>query len=160
MLAHVNLYTYSSLKCIKAAETLNAAAGYVLEFPTGKGDVTRTQTFLLCNVHKENPKMTGTEANLFVIEKALSRINAHTELDIYTEWASIYGAIANGWLKSWEQNGWTNSDGRKIASLQSWQRVATLLRPHLVTVYLQTEHKYRSWLQREVETERRYVEIE
>lgn len=155
-MTHINLYTYSSLKCIKAAYPAHAAAGFILEFPTEKGDVTLTQTHLLEKLHNIVPEMTGNYSELFIFGTALSRIKGTVELDFYTE--SVYLANAlGGWLDQWKENDWKASTGKDIAYQADWKTVAALMEPHTVTVHLKEPHKYRSWLKHEVESERRFV---
>lgn len=90
---HVNLYTYSSVKSPKAAETLNKAVGYILEFQTKKGPVTRTETILLGNLHKG---ITKNQSNILVVGMALSRMNIKVELDLYTDCAYLFSVLQNG----------------------------------------------------------------
>lgn len=152
---HVNIYTYSSLKSPKAAETLNAAAGYILEFMTKKGPCTRTQTYLLCNIANE---MTANQSNLVVLEKALSRMNIKCELDIWTDSQYIASAFEQGWAKAWILNGWKTANNQEIAHKKEWQQLIKQIQGNVVRFHVKEDHEYRSWLMNEVEHERAFVE--
>ncbi len=151
----VSVYTYSSLKCIKAAETLNAAGGFILEFKGEKGTCTRTQTILLCNIANE---MTANQANLIILERALSRMNIKCELDIYIESQYIASAFEQGWVLSWIKNGWKNANGEEIAHKKEWQKLIMQIQGNVVRFHVKEEHEYRKWLINEVENKREFVE--
>lgn len=152
---HVNIYTYSSLKLPKTAETLNAAVGYILEFKTPKGTCTRTQTFLLCNIANE---MTANQSNLIVLEKALTRMNIKCELDIWTDSQYIASAFEQEWIKSWITNGWKGANGQEIAHKKEWQKLIMQIQGNIVRFHVKEDHEYRSWLIDEVENKREFVE--
>lgn len=150
----VSIYTYSSLKCIKAAETANAAVGYILEFKGEKGTYTRTKTILLCNIANE---MTANQANLVVLEKALSRMNVKCELDIYLENQYIANAFEQEWVKNWITNGWKNKEDREIAHKKEWQRLIKGIQGNIVRFHVKENHPYKNWLINEVEKNREFI---
>lgn len=151
---NVSIYIYSSLKCIKAAETANAAVGYILEFKGEKRTYTRTKTILLCNIANE---MTANQANLVVLEKALSRMNVKCELDIYLENQYIANAFEQGWVKNWIVNEWKNSNAQEIAHKKEWQKLLKNIQGNIVRFHVKEDHAYKKWLINEVEKNREFV---
>jgi ribonuclease HI len=154
MRPHVNIYLYSSAKSLKAAERLNEAVGYVLEFQTRKGPATRTQTFPLYRLHK---KMTKNAADLYCLEMALSRINTSVEANIYIDNSYIANAMKKGWPQEWKRNGWKNSSGRDVTDAESWERILSMTSRMIISWHVDENHAYRNWLKEEVERNRRYV---
>lgn len=151
----VNIYTYSSLKCIKPAETLNAAAGYILELKLEKEPKTETRTILLCNFAKE---MTANQANLVVLGEALARINIKCELDIYTESQYLASAFEQGWIFKWIENGWKTASGREVTHKEEWRRLISRIKGNAVRFHVKEQNEYRKWLVKEVENKREFVE--
>lgn len=144
---HVNIYTYSSAKSLKAAEVLNEAVGYVLEFQAKKGVVTRTKTISLGDMHK---KMTRNQTEIYVLGMALSRLNTKCELDIYTESQHVANAIEKGWVRNWEMNGWVNAAGKEVANIQEWKELLAFSNEHVIHFHVGEPHPYRRWLENEV----------
>jgi ribonuclease HI len=154
MRPHVNIYLYSSAKSLKAAEMLNEAVGYVLEFQAKKGLVTRTQTFPLCRLHK---KMTRNGADLYCLEMALSRINTSITANIYIDNSYIANAMRKGWPAEWKANGWKNSSGRDVTDAENWEHILGMTSRMAIDWHVGEIHPYSNWLREEVEHNRCYV---
>jgi ribonuclease HI len=149
----LNVYVWSSVKSLKPACLLNKAVGYVLEYRTAKGDATLNNTLLF----GEDEKMTANGAELYVLKKALSRINIKCELNIYTESAYVAGAVKNGWTDQWKANGWKTKAGKDVANRKQWEELLPLLEGNTVIWHVKEPYPYRNWLKDEVEKNRRFV---
>lgn len=87
---------------------------------------------------------------LDALADALARLRLPCVLEIYTGCRQVKNAVDNGWLDAWERNGWKTAKGEDIRHRQQWERVAELLRPHLVTIRAEP-HSYSSWMETQLE---------
>ncbi len=150
----VNVYLWSSLKSVKAAKTLNAAVGYLLEIQTKKGPATLNKTVLLSGVAEE---MTANGAELYALKSALSRINIKCDVEIYTENRYIASAVENGWVQQWSIGGWVTKSGAAVANKEYWTEIWAKLDGVNVTWHVKEPHTYKKWLKEEVEENRVFV---
>jgi ribonuclease HI len=153
----LNVYTWSSLKSPKAAETLNEAVGFLLEYKTEKGAVTLNKTILLCNLTEKSEKMTANEAEMVALKMALSRINTYCELNIYTESMYVANAVQSGWADRWKKDGWKTKAGKDVANRKLWEELFPMLEKYTVRWHVKEPYSYKNWLRDEVEKNRQFV---
>ena len=117
---------------------------YVLEWICSSGQpVTRDAI----GAHEDKKE---TALVLDALADALARLRLPCVLEIYTGCRQVKNAVDNGWLDAWEHNGWQTAKGEDIRHRQQWERVAELLRPHLVTIRAEP-HSYSSWMETQLE---------
>lgn len=51
-------------------------------------------------------------------------------VDVYTSSEYIIEPFKQGWIRSWEQHGWTNAKGKKVRNAEQWQQVRIVMAPH------------------------------
>ncbi len=136
----VNLYAYSSIKGIKASD---GAVGYVLEYETEKGPYTKDCKHTVYG-------LTRQQADLEVLNEALSKIREQCEVLIFIKSKSILGAWKNGWLDQWMENDGKKANGEEIANREDWQQFYTYTCKHSVEI-TDEHHSYENWLTEEVE---------
>ena len=108
---------------------------YVLEWICSSGQpVTRDAV----GAHEDKKE---TALVLDALADALARLRQPCELEIYTGCRQIKKAV---------DNGWQTAKGEDIRHRQQWERVAELLRPHLVTIRAEP-HSYSSWMETQLE---------
>lgn len=73
----VNIYTYSTAKSPKSARTQCEAVAYVLESPE-RPDMAVARMKLIRG-------MSANQSEIYVLERALTRINTLCEVHVYTE---------------------------------------------------------------------------
>lgn len=138
----VNIYFATTAKAPK-----NRVVGYayVLECITGKGPATMTKGGILENI-------SAHEADISILNDALTRVKEGTGVNIYTESDYIAKAIKE-WIPEWQQNSWRNARGEEVSL--KWQETANLLRLRpLLSIQTKQIHEYRSWLNTEAKKAR------
>lgn len=138
----VNVYTYST---IKSPKILNGTVGYVLEFPTPKGNPTRSAW--------KRVKMTKNQSHLHVLKMALNRINTKCELHLYIESEYVAAGFEQGWIEEWKKNGWKNKKNQKIKNIEEWQELDALVQQydHELVFHVKEPHSYSQWLKDNLE---------
>ena len=142
----VNIYTYTTEKSPKATKC--EAVGYVIEMKTAKGDATAGDLLTVKD-------MTRYRSELYVLKKALSRINTMCELHIYTE-SEYVAAGFEKWLEEWKANNWKNKRGEAVKNSKEWQKLDTLVQKygHEIVFYVKEDHSYKKWLIGNLEKEK------
>ncbi|SEU24164.1 RNase H [Lacrimispora sphenoides] len=77
-------------------------------------------------------KATANSNALQAAIDAVKILNGICLLDIHTDNDYLIGAIHNGWLASWQKNGWKNAKGTNVKNLEQWQVLSGLLARHSV----------------------------
>ena len=136
----VNIYMYQT---VRGPRRQQAYGIYVLEAETAKGPYTKT-----INLQVEGSE---NEANLKVLEDALSRLTMATDLSIYTESAWLSTALTE-WLPKWRETEYLSAKNEKVAFSDIWEKVGNMLENQNLSVFCQNEHSYREWLKNNVKT--------
>ena len=142
----VNIYTYSTAKSPKASKC--EAVGYVIEMKTAKGDATAGDLLTVKD-------MTKYQAELYVLKKALSRINTMCELHIYTE-SEYIAAGFEKWLADWKQNNWKTKRDETVKNGKEWKELDALVQQygHQLVFHVKEDHSYRKWFKENLEKEK------
>lgn len=144
----VNIYTYSTAKSPKAAKSQCEAVAFIIEYedcPTKA----RSQMKII-------REMSWYQSELYVLERALSRINAMYEVHVYTECSYVAAGFEQGWIKQWQENNWKTSSNEAVKNKAEWQALIALVqdRGFLLMFHVKEEHSYRKWLKANMEKEK------
>ena len=141
----VNIYTYSTAKSPKALKSQCEAVGFVIEYP-GKEDRAYPQMKII-------KEMSWYQSELYVLERALSRINTMCEVHCYIECEYVAAGFEQGWLDQWMKNGWKTASGKDVSNKEEWQALITLVQEndHYLAFHVKEEHPYRNWLKNNME---------
>lgn len=136
----MNVYTYSTAKSPKAAESQCEAVGYVIEFPTARGDASAGELLTVRG-------MTCYQSELYILEKALRRMNTMCELHIYTECGYVAAGFGK-WLA-----GWQTKRKEPVRNAGEWKALDALVQQygHVLVFHVKEEHSYRNWFRDNLE---------
>ena len=148
IMKHVNIYTYSTARSPKAAQSQCEAVGFILEYPTKTDPVTLEKTEVIHG-------MSRYQSELYVLKSALSRINTMCELDIYTE-SEYVAAGFEKWLAMWKESSWQTKAGKEVSNRKEWEELEAMVQQygHNLTFHTKEHHSYREWLKNNVEKEK------
>lgn len=79
----------------------------------------------------ENPT-TNNRMELTAPISALSALKEPCEVELYSDSAYLVNAFNNGWLNSWQLNGWRTSDKKEVKNADLWQKLLELCKIHKV----------------------------
>lgn len=79
----------------------------------------------------ENPT-TNNRMELTAPISALSALKEPCEVELYSDSAYLVNAFNNGWLNSWQINGWRTSDKKEVKNADLWQKLLELCKIHKV----------------------------
>lgn len=144
----VNIYTYSTAKSPKAAKSQCEAVGFVIEY--------QDNTAAAVSQMKIIKEMSPYQSELYVLERALSRINAMCEVYVYTECPFVAAGFEQGWLEQWIANDWKTSANEEVKNKAEWQALIALVQEnnHSVHFHVKEDHSYRKWLKTNMEKEK------
>ncbi len=78
-------------------------------------------------------KLSGGEINttnnrmeLMAVIKALQSLKKSADIEIYTDSAYVVNAFENGWIYSWNKNGWINASGEMVKNDDLWKELLSL----------------------------------
>lgn len=144
----VNIYTYSTAKSPKAAKSQCEAVGFVIEYQDNPGAAVSQMKII--------KGMSSYQSELYVLERALSRINTMYEVHVYTECPYVAAGFEQGWLESWKRNGWKTATKKEISNLEEWKSLDAVVQQygHELTFHVKEDHSYRKWLKRNMEKEK------
>lgn len=142
----LNVYTYSTARSPKATKC--EAVGYVVAYETAKGDATVSDILIVKD-------MTRYQSELYVLKKALSRINTMCELHLYTECEYIAAGFEK-WLAEWKINDWQTKRGEAVKNSKEWKEVDALIQKHehVLVIHVKEKHSYKKWLIENLEKEK------
>lgn len=144
----VNIYTYSTAKSPKAAKSQCEAVGFVIEYQD-KQDKAFSQMKIIQG-------MSAYQSELYVLERALSRINTMYEVHVYTECEFVAAGFEQGWLDQWMQNDWKTASKKEVSNKKEWQALIALVQQydHYLVFHVKENYPYREWLKRNMEKEK------
>lgn len=79
----------------------------------------------------ENPT-TNNRMELTAPISALSALKEPCEVELYSDSAYLVNAFNNGWLNSWQTNGWRTADKKEVKNADLWQKLLGLCKIHKV----------------------------
>ena len=98
---------------------------------------------------------TKYQAELYVLKKALTRINTKCELHLYIECDYIAAGFGK-WLTEWKENGWQTKRGEAVKNSKEWQELDALVQQygHTLVFHVKEKHSYRNWFIDNLEKEK------
>jgi Ribonuclease HI len=93
---------------------------------------------LVCGDHRKElaQGFTGTTNNrmeMRAVIAALESLKQPSEIEIYTDSQYVKKAFTDGWLKSWQKNGWKTAAKQPVKNQDLWKRMVKLIEGHAVT---------------------------
>lgn len=76
---------------------------------------------------------TNNRMELMAVIKGLEALKYPCAVEIYSDSAYTVNAFVNGWISSWEKNGWKKADGKAVLNTDLWQSLLKLSKTHEVT---------------------------
>jgi ribonuclease HI len=76
---------------------------------------------------------TNNRMELFAVISGLRCLKEKCKVKIYSDSAYTVNGFNNGWVYSWEKNGWKKADGKQVLNVDLWQELMGLVREHEVT---------------------------
>lgn len=145
----VNIYTYSTAKSPKAAESQCEAVGFVVEYQDDAGHADPKMKII--------KEMTRYQSELYVLERALSRIETMCEVHVYTECTYVAAGFQKDWLERWKANGWKTAKKREVRNMEAWKALDAVVREKCaqITFHTKEDHPYREWLRKNMEKEKK-----
>lgn len=139
-LKDVNLYIETS---IRGPRRRPGAYAYVLEYKAAAGVATYTAS-------KALESTTEHQSLGFAIRAAAGHLK-RCNLTIHTS-SSYIKSVFDTWLDNWIQNDFRNAKGAPVADAEVWKEIAEKLNGNPVQAVVTTEHTYRDWMLREVDS--------
>lgn len=81
----------------------------------------------LCGSDKDT---TNNRMELTAVIKALEALKEPCEAEIATDSKYVCDAVNNGWVYSWQKNGWRKADKKPALNVDLWQRLLELMKVH------------------------------
>lgn len=60
----------------------------------------------------------------------LSALKKRCEVRLFSDSAYLVNAVENGWLESWQRNGWRTADGKPVKNKDLWLDIVRLTGEH------------------------------
>ena len=76
---------------------------------------------------------TNNRMELLAVINALKLLKEACDVDLYSDSAYVVNAFVNGWVDSWQQNGWRGSDKKEVKNIELWKELVGLCDIHKVT---------------------------
>lgn len=83
----------------------------------------------LCGGEKET---TNNRMELTAVIKALSALKEPCRVRLTTDSKYVCDAILQGWVYSWQKNGWRKADKKPALNVDLWEELLPLLKTHKV----------------------------
>lgn len=78
---------------------------------------------------------TNNRMELTAIIEGLKCLKESCEVDIYSDSAYAVNAFNNGWIYSWQMNGFVKSDNKPVLNVDLWQELLALTKLHKVKFF-------------------------
>ncbi len=78
---------------------------------------------------------TNNRMEISAVIYGLECLKEPCEVEVYSDSAYTVNAFLNGWIYSWEANGWKKSDNKAVLNTDLWTRLLELTRVHKVTFH-------------------------
>ena len=142
----VNIYTYSTARSPKAVKSQCEAVAFIIEYEDCPDGADPKMKII--------KGMSWYQSELYVLERALSRINAMCEVHIYTECPYVAAGFEQGWIKQWIENDWKTSANEEVKNKAEWQALLEHVQQCKLVFHVKEEHSYRKWLKANMEKEK------
>lgn len=76
---------------------------------------------------------TNNRMELMAMIEGLKVLKEQCQVDLYSDSSYCINAFNNGWLESWQKNGWRTSDKKEVKNIELWQELIKLAAYHKVT---------------------------
>ena len=81
------------------------------------------------------PETTNNRMELLAVIEGLRRLKYPCEVAVYSDSAYTVNAFVQGWVSSWEQNGWKKADKKPVLNDDLWRELLSLTHIHSVTLH-------------------------
>ena len=148
-MATVNIYTYSTAKSPKAAKSQCEAVAFIIEYQD-KPESAKPQMKIIQG-------MSSYQSELYVLERALSRLNTMYEVHVYTECNYVAAGFEQGWIEKWKVNGWKTATDGPVKNETEWRALEEAVQQygHELVFHVKEDHSYRNWLRDNIEKEKK-----
>jgi len=92
------------------------------------GEVTAKKT-----LQGTEPNSTNNKMELVSVIKGLESLKRQCYVYVYSDSQYVVNAFNNGWINKWQNNGWTNSQGKAVKNQDLWDQLIGLVDQHNVT---------------------------
>ena len=76
---------------------------------------------------------TNNRMELSAVIKGLKALKEPCAVNLYSDSQYVVGAVNNGWLVSWQSNGWKTSSKQSVKNVDLWEELLALTEKHKVT---------------------------
>lgn len=94
-----------------------------LAFVDGKGEMHEREIV-------KDRKATKNSNYIQALIDAVGVLERPCILDIYASSEYVVETFKQGWIASWEKNGWKNAKGKEVRNAEQWQQAREALAPH------------------------------
>ena len=77
---------------------------------------------------------TNNRMELTAVIKGFEALKEPCRVILTTDSKYVADALANGWAKSWQQNGWRKADRKPALNPDLWEKLLELITPHDLTI--------------------------
>lgn len=76
---------------------------------------------------------TNNIMELSAVVNGLRALKEPCNVEIYSDSAYVVNSISEGWIDSWQKNGWKTSKKESVKNIEIWKELLKLLKVHNVT---------------------------
>lgn len=81
------------------------------------------------------PETTNNKMELLSVIVGLRCLKEKCKVEIYSDSKYVVDAINQGWLISWQANGWRKSDKKPVKNIELWEELLSLMEKHEITFH-------------------------
>ena len=78
---------------------------------------------------------TNNRMELLAVIEGLEKLKYPCHVDIYSDSSYTVNGFTEGWIYSWEKNGWKKADKKPVLNVDLWQKLLSLTRVHEVVFH-------------------------
>ena len=76
---------------------------------------------------------TNNKMELLAVIKGLETLKEKCRVTIYSDSAYVVNSVKNGWLESWQKNGWKKADKSTVKNIDLWEKLLAQIKYHEVS---------------------------
>ena len=76
---------------------------------------------------------TNNQMEITAVIEGLKALKEPCEVEVYSDSAYVINAFKEGWLTSWQLNGWKNANKKPVKNIELWQELLNLCEVHKIT---------------------------
>ena len=76
---------------------------------------------------------TNNQMEITAVIEGLKALKEPCEVEVYSDSAYVINAFKEGWLNSWQLNGWKNANKKPVKNVELWQELLNLCDVHKIT---------------------------